>query len=59
MQDINEIWLAIEELQEKIRLLQVNSHPPINWNEILASNVKRIELIEKELEHLKRGKDDG
>ena len=49
MKDINEIWLAIEELQEKIRLLQVNSHPPINWNEILASNVKRIEELEKKV----------
>ena len=56
MNDINEIWLAIEELQNKVRALEVNSHPPVNWNEIIASNVKRIEELEKELGNTKRGK---
>ena len=53
---LNELWLAVEELQK-------NSHPPVNWLEIIESMNARITEFEKTLGELKEamdgGRDDG
>ena len=51
MKEINELWLAIEELKE-------NSHPPVDWMEIIESLIVRVEELEK-LGNTKRGRGWG
>lgn len=50
--DINEIWLAIEELKK-------DSHPPVDWMEIINSLITRVESLENKIENLEKRETDG
>ena len=39
----------IANLQLKIDKLEEDSHPPVNWEEIIYSNIERIERLERKL----------
>ena len=33
-------------MEKRIRELEKNSHPPVNWKELIHSNIERIEGLE-------------
>ena len=43
--DINEIWLTIEELKR-------DSHPPVDWMEIINSLITRVESLENKIDNI-------
>ena len=49
LREIGKIKTLVKELIGRIVRLEGNSHPPVNWNEIIASNVERIERLEKKM----------
>ena len=43
----NEILLMIEELVERVKKLEQDSHPPVNWKELINSNSRRLDFLEE------------
>ena len=39
----------IENILTRLTKLEKNSHPPVNWRELIQSNVLRIEELERKL----------
>ena len=39
-------------IEKRLKDLEKNSHPPVNWKELIHSNIKRIEHLETENEKL-------
>ena len=46
---VEELLGAIADVQLRIRELEEDSHPPVDWDEIIHSNVERIEALERKL----------
>ena len=53
------------DIEERLRKLERDSHPPVNWKELIHSNVERIDQLEMEthefmeiIKHLVREKKD-
>ena len=46
---VKELIGAIADIQIRIEELEEYSHPPIDWEEIIHSNTKRIESLERKL----------
>ena len=42
LDSISDIQIRLEELEE-------NSHPPVDWEEIIHANTQRIEYLERKL----------
>ena len=67
MNEINEIWLAIEGLQESItdideRLIEVekHSHPPVKWEAEIGELKELVATLDKKLAELQDNDDrDG
>ena len=36
----------IEELAEKVKKLEQDSHPPVDWKELINSNSRRLDFLE-------------
>ena len=54
-----------ENILKRITKLERNSHPPVNWKELIHSNIERIEQLEMDthefmeiIKHLVREKKD-
>jgi hypothetical protein len=39
----------IENILTRITRLEKNSHPPVNWKELIQSNIIRIEDLERKI----------
>ena len=55
----------IDEILKRITKLEKDSHPPVNWKELIYSNIERIDRLEMEthefidiLKHLVKEKKD-
>ena len=35
-------------IEERLRKLEGNSHPPVNWQELIHANIERIDSLESE-----------
>ena len=35
-----------KDIEKRIKQLEQDSHPPVNWKELIRSNIKRIEELE-------------
>ena len=35
-----------KDMERRIKKLEENSHPPVNWKELIHSNIERIEELE-------------
>ena len=35
-----------DNLEERLKKLEQDSHPPVNWKELIQSNIERIEELE-------------
>ena len=46
---VEELLGAIADVQIRIEELEENSHPPVDWEEIIHSNAERIEALERKL----------
>ena len=53
------------DIEERLRKLEKDSHPPVNWKELIHSNIERIDQLEMEthefmeiIKHLVREKKD-
>ena len=46
---VKELIGAMADIQLRLEELEENSHPPVNWEEIIHSNVERIEYLERKL----------
>ncbi len=42
----NEIYLILEELTERVKKLEQDSHPPVDWKELINSNSRRLDFLE-------------
>ena len=38
----------VRELERRLRKLEQNSHPPVNWQELIHANIERIDSLESE-----------
>ena len=36
----------IRDIKKRLVVLEKNSHPPVNWKELIHSNIERIERLE-------------
>ena len=36
----------IRDIKKRLVVLEKNSHPPVNWKELIYSNIERIERLE-------------
>ena len=52
-------------IEERLKKLEQDSHPPVNWKELIHSNIKRIEELEMDthefmeiIKHLVKEKKD-
>ena len=41
-----------KDIEKRIKQLEQDSHPPVNWKELIHSNIKRIEELETQVEAL-------
>ena len=55
----------IRNIRKRLAILEKNSHPPVNWKELIHSNIKRIEELEMDthefmeiIKHLVKEKKD-
>ena len=39
-------------IEKRLKELEKNSHPPVNWKELIYANIERIEYLESENEKL-------
>ena len=46
---VKELKGAIADIQLRLEELEENSRPPVDWEEIVNSNVERIEYLERKL----------
>jgi len=46
---VKELIGATADVQIRLEELEEYSHPPIDWEEIIHSNIERIELLERKL----------
>ena len=46
---VTELIGATADVQIRLEELEEYSHPPIDWEEIIHSNIERIELLERKL----------
>ena len=46
---VKELIGAIADIQLRLEELEEDSHPPVDWEEIIHSNVERIEYLERKL----------
>ena len=46
---VKELIGAVADVQIRLEELEEYSHPPIDWEEIIHSNIERIELLERKL----------
>ena len=46
---VEELIGAIADVQIRLEELEEVSHPPVDWEEIIHSNVERIEYLERKL----------
>ena len=46
---VKELIGAIADIQLRLEELEENSRPPVDWEEIVNSNVERIEYLERKL----------
>ena len=46
---VKELIGAIADVQLRLEELEEDSHPPVNWEEIIRTNVERIEHLERKL----------
>ena len=46
---VEELIGAIADIQLRLEELEEDSHPPVNWEEIIHTNVERIEHLERKL----------
>ena len=46
---VKELIGAIADIQLRLEELEEDSHPPVKWEEIIHSNVERIEYLERKL----------
>ena len=46
---VKELIGAIADIQLRLEELEEDSHPPVDWEEIVNSNVERIEYLERKL----------
>ena len=54
-----------KDIEKRIKQLEQDSHPPVNWKELIYSNIERIDRLEMEthefidiLKHLVKEKKD-
>ena len=40
------------DIERRLKELEKDSHPPVNWRELIHSNIERIEQLESENERL-------
>ena len=38
--------MSNEDIEKRLKELERNSHPPVNWKELIHSNIERIEQLE-------------
>ncbi len=55
----------IRNIEARLKKLEQNSHPPVNWKELIHSNIERIEQLEMDthefmniIKHLVKEKKD-
>jgi len=41
-----------KDIEKRLKKLEQNSHPPVNWKELIYANIERIEQLESENERL-------
>ena len=46
---VKELIGAVADVQIRLEELEEYSHPPIDWEEIIHSNIERIEYLERKL----------
>ncbi len=46
---IEELINSIADVQERIEILEEDSHAPVDWEEIIYANTKRIEYLERKI----------
>ena len=46
---VKELIGATADVQLRLEELEEDSHPPVEWEEIIHSNVERIEYLERKL----------
>jgi len=46
---VKELIGAIADTQLRLEKLEEDTHPPVNWEEIIYSNTERIEYLERKL----------
>ena len=46
---VEELIGAIADIQLRLEELEEDSHPPVEWEEIIHTNVERIEYLERKL----------
>ena len=39
-----------KDILKRLKILEQNSHPPVNWKELIYANIERIEQLESENE---------
>ena len=39
----------MKDIEKRLKTLEEDSHPPVNWQEIIFANIKRTEEMEKRL----------
>ena len=44
---VEELLGAIADMQFRVEELEEDSHPPVDWEEIIHSNVERIDALER------------
>tara|TARA_Y100001951_G_C11118773_1_gene171613 strand:+ start:117 stop:389 length:273 start_codon:yes stop_codon:yes gene_type:complete len=42
----------IKNIEARLKKLEQNSHPPVNWKELIHSNIERIEELESNNDRL-------
>ena len=46
---VEELIGAIADIQLRLEELEEDTHPPVDWEEIIHTNVERIEYLERKL----------
>ena len=51
---VKELIGAIADIQLRLEELEEDSHPPVNWEEIIHTNVERIESLERAIKSFEK-----
>jgi len=46
---IKELINTIADVQNRLEILEEDSHAPVDWEEVIYANTKRIEYLERKL----------